>query len=117
MHSEEWSIIGYVSKYAMLEHVFAPWSTGRKQNNFGGKNASQGMANQNHICVIVLMGLQPVAEVISSIRDILARLVARINFGVHDMRISQAHRQKIVHMGWEAFEASLCTHEAMQVNE
>ena len=59
----------------------------------------------------------PRRELISCLLKTVPRLITRIDFRVHYVRIRERYRDQVVHMCWKASETRLIAHEAMDVHE
>lgn len=60
---------------------------------------------------------QPLAKVMRGCLYALLRPISRIHFGMNSVRLCEDGRDHVVDVSWEALEARLVSHEAMEEDE
>lgn len=86
------------------------------ESHVGGKQASHRVSDQDNIGIVLLVGLQPGAELVSGHVDGLVGLVPGIYLGVDDVRLAQLFPQEVVNVCGEGAERGVVAHEAMDVD-
>lgn len=74
------------------------------------------MTDQDNISILILMRLQPGAELVSGHLDGLVGLVPGVDLGMDSMRFAQLFPQKVVDVCGERAEGRVVAHEAVDVN-
>lgn len=74
------------------------------------------MPDQDDIGVLLLVRLQPGAELVSGHFDGLVGLVPGIDLGVDDVGLAQLFPQEVVNVRREGTEGGVVAHEAMDVD-
>ena len=75
------------------------------------------MPDQDNVGVVLLVRLQPGAELVPGYFDGLVGLVPGIDLGVDDVRLAQLFPQKVVDVCGEGAERGVIAHEAMNVDD
>lgn len=85
------------------------------QDNFGSKQASHGVTNEDDICGRGLVWFEPGTKVVPRDLNSFVRFISGIYFGMHDVCFRQELCQKRVNLRRKRFERLGSAVEAMDV--